>query len=186
MSPIQSIKLKSTKDLAAAGLYLALLFVALWLIWGALAGIGEQRASLSAAETMLAQLEGRSLSSANDSSPMGGAPAGSPFLVGQNLNVAGAALLQRVAAAVEHNGGSLVSSQVNLDNPRAKEGWIELIVSCDIDQTSLQPLLYNVESGMPFLFIDQLVVDSHPTSGQAQGGRMRVLMTVSGQWWKGA
>lgn len=184
MSQIQPAILKSTRGLAAAALYLALVLVALWLIWSALAAISDQRASLSAAQTMLAELEGRSLSNANDTSPLGGAPAGSPFLVGQNLNVAGAALLQRVASAVQRNGGNLVSSQVNLDNPRSKQGWIELLVSCDIDQPSLQPLLYDVEAGMPFLFVDQLVVQAPATGGQ--GGRMRVLMTVSGQWWKGA
>ena len=36
---------------------------------------------------------------------------------------------------------------------------------------------------MPFLFIDQLVVQA-PVNGVEQS-RMRVLLTVSGQWWSG-
>jgi len=174
----------STTKLAAVAGYVALIAVALALSWTALAAIGEQRASVSAAEAMLAQLEGRSqLARRDDGSAMGDAPAGSPFLEGQTLNVAGAALLQRIATAVRRVGGNVLSSQVDLDNTRAKDGWIELVVSCEIEQASLQQLLYNVEAGMPFLFIDQLVVQAPTTS--TEGHRMRILMSVAGQWWSG-
>lgn len=183
MSQIQLPNLQSTRRLAAAGGYVLLVIVALALVWSAISSIGEQRASLAAAQRMLAQLEGRMLSPHSDNgSPMGDAPAGSPFLVAQSPNLAGASLLQRVASAVQRSGGSVVSSQVDLDNPRAKEGWIELVVSCDLDEASLQPLLYDIESGMPFLFIDQLVVDG--PSASVQGHRMHVTMSVSGRWWK--
>jgi len=178
--------LQSWKGPAAVAAYGALILVAIVLTWSSLAGIAEQRDSVAGAESMLAQLEGRSLSHKDDGSPLAGAPSGSAFLEGQSLNVAGAALLQRIATAVQRLGGNVVSSQVDLDNERAKEGWIDLIVSCDIDQPGLQQLLYDVESGMPFLFIDQLSVQA-PASGseaaRAENPRMRVLMTVSGQWW---
>jgi general secretion pathway protein M len=168
---------------AAVAGYVALIAIALAVTGTAVSAIGEQRASVQAAEAMLARLEGRSASRADEGSPLGGAPAGSPFLEGQTLNVAGAALLQRVTSAVHRVGGNVVSSQVDLDSDRAKDGWVGLIVSCEIEQASLQPLLYDVEAGMPFLFIDQLVVQT-PTAG-VNGGRMRVLMGVSGQWWSG-
>jgi general secretion pathway protein M len=36
---------------------------------------------------------------------------------------------------------------------------------------------------MPFLFVDQLVVQAPQAStGEESGGRMRVLLGVSGQW----
>ena len=35
-----------------------------------------------------------------------------------------------------------------------------MTANCEVDQPSLQQLLYNIESGMPFLFIDQLVVQA--------------------------
>jgi general secretion pathway protein M len=41
-------------------------------------------------------------------------------------------------------------------------------------------LLYDLEAGMPFLFVDQLVAQSPTTAGE--GGRTRVLLTVSGLW----
>jgi general secretion pathway protein M len=46
----------------------------------------------------------------------------------------------------------------------------------------LQQLLYDLEAGMPFLFIDQLVVQT-PTAASGPGsGKLRILLTVSGQW----
>jgi general secretion pathway protein M len=167
---------------AIAG-YIALVAIALFFTGTGLSAIGEQRASVAAAEAMLARLERHSVANREDGSPLGDAPEGSPFLQGQTLNVAGATLLQRVASAIHRVGGNVLSSQVDLDRDRAKDGWVGLIVSCDLEQASLQPLLYNIEAGMPFLFIDQLDVQAPITSVDA--GRMRVVLGVSGQWWSG-
>jgi general secretion pathway protein M len=164
--------------------YVAVIGIAVTMTWSAVAAVNEQRASVSAAETMLAELEGRSAFSRTDeSAPLKDAPPGSPFLQGHSLNVAGAVLLQRIGTAVHRVGGSVLSSQVDLNNPRAKSGWVALVVSCDVEQASLQPLLYDIEAGMPFLFIDQLAVQT-PTTG-VNGSRMRILLSVSGQWWRG-
>jgi len=53
-------------------------------------------------------------------------------------------------------------------------------VSCEIEQSALQQLLYDLEAGMPFLFIDQLVVQA-PVVG-VQESRTRVLLSVAGLW----
>jgi general secretion pathway protein M len=100
--------------------------------------------------------------------------------------VAGAALQQRVTAAVGKLGGNVLSTQVDLAGTLSKEGFVSLVASCEIDQPALQQLLYDLEAGMPFLFVDQLVVQA-PEAGTGQdglaaGGRMRVLLGVSGQW----
>jgi general secretion pathway protein M len=57
-----------------------------------------------------------------------------------------------------------------------------MIASFEIDQSELQKLLYDLEAGMPFLFIDQLVVQAPLTSSVTGGGRLRLLLAVSGQW----
>jgi general secretion pathway protein M len=46
----------------------------------------------------------------------------------------------------------------------------------------LQQLLYDLEAGMPFLFIDQLVAQAPETGTGALRGKMRVSILVSGQW----
>lgn len=172
---------KSMQRPVAVAVYAGLIGLSIALTFIALSAISDRRATVAATETMLAQLEGHSrLAHKDDGTPLEGAPVGSPFLQGQSVNVAGATLLQRVAAAITGIGGSVLSSQVDLQKADVKDGWIGLVVSCEIEQASLQKLLYDIEAGMPFLFIDQLVVDA-PTTG-VQHSRMRVLLGVSAQW----
>lgn len=169
------------RNAGAAAFYVALVGLSLVVVIMSISSIADRRANIAAEENTLALLEGRSLFAHKDNDTLfGSAPTGSPFLQGQTVNVAGAALLQRVAASIIKIGGKILSSQVDLQKAGAKDGWIGLIVSCEIDQPSLQRLLYDVEAGMPFLFIDQLVVDA-PESGPS-GGRLKVVLSVSGQW----
>ncbi|MGH7880154.1 MAG: type II secretion system protein GspM, partial [Candidatus Binataceae bacterium] len=170
-----------TRHGIAAAIYVVVIAACIFAIWQSISGLLERREIVQAAETMLAQIEGRVPGSARTAgSPLGAAPAGSPFLAGQTVTVAGAALLERVGRAVNKINGSVLSSQVDLQKADSKDGWISLIVSADIEPASLQPLLYDIESGMPFLFIDQLVVEA-PIVG-VEKSRMHVLMTVTGQW----
>jgi general secretion pathway protein M len=46
----------------------------------------------------------------------------------------------------------------------------------------LQQLLYDVEAGMPFLFVDQLVVQAPASIAASGDGKLRILLAVSGQW----
>jgi general secretion pathway protein M len=171
----------SLRGALAVAIYLALLGAAIASIWIGLSTLSERRATILAAENLLAELEGRS--SLASRTPLALAPTERPFLEGPTVTVAGAALLQRVGGAISRAGGSVLSSQVDLQRADSKDGWIGLTVSCDIEQGSLQKLLYDLEAGVPFLFIDQLVVQA-PVTGVDQN-RMRVLLTVSGQWWSG-
>jgi general secretion pathway protein M len=181
MKPMRWTKTLALQRPGAVALYVVLIALSLIVTVIAVSTIAERRANVAAEENMLAQLEGRSPSARKDNGAfLGAAPTGSPFLQGQTVNVAGAALLQRIATAITRIGGRLLSSQVDLQKADAKDGWIGLVVSCEIDQASLQKLLYDIEAGMPFLFIDQLVVDA-PDTGVA-GGRLKVLLSVSGQW----
>src|SRR5712672_2786631 len=100
-------------------------------------------------------------------------PSGSPFLEGATVTVAGAALLQRVTAAVTKLGGNVQSSQVDLQGTQSKTGFLTIIASCDIDQPGLQQLLYDVEAGMPFLFVDQLVVQAPASFAASSDGKLR-------------
>ena len=107
---------------------------------------------------------------------------GSPFLEGQTITVAGAALQQRVDAAVAKAGGAVLSSQVEIDGPQAKDGFVSLTENIEIAQPALQQLLYDIEAGMPYLFIDTLGVQTPQGVGDVEGVRMIVVMGVTGQW----
>ena len=107
-------------------------------------------------------------------------PPGSPFLEGKTATVASATLLQRMTNTIARAGGTVVSSEVQRQGAKSKDGYVTAMATFDLEQAALQKVLYDIEAGMPFLFIDQLAVQA-PTP-QAQSGRMHVVLTASGRW----
>jgi general secretion pathway protein M len=67
-----------------------------------------------------------------------------------------------------------------LDGPQAKDGFVSVTVNCELEQSALQQLLYDLEAGMPFLFVDQLVAQG-PAATTPQD-KLRLVISVSGQW----
>jgi general secretion pathway protein M len=144
--------------------------------------VSHQRA-LAQTSDLLDQLQGRRPRGGGGASVAAEHP-GSPFLEGPTVTVAGAALLQRVAVAVGNVGGTIQSSQVDVQGTQARDGLVGLVVSCEMEQPALQKLLYDLEVGMPFLYVDQLDVQVPQTTALNEGGtgRIRVVLGVSGQW----
>ena len=167
--------------LIAVVLYLAVATGLLATIGLAVASILDQQRALAQTTDLLDQLRGRKARGAASASVE---RPGTPFLEGPTVTVAGAALLQRVAAAVGNVGGTIQSSQVDVLGTQAKDGFVGLVVSCEMEQPALQKLLYDLEVGMPFLFVDQLDVQVPQTTATDEGGagRIRVVLGVSGQW----
>jgi general secretion pathway protein M len=174
--------LRPAPYVAAIG-YSALLLAFAFLAWGGVADVVGERAAIAAAGDVLSRLEGRS---PPPSAPTGTADVsiatGSAFLEGATVTVAGAALLQRVARAVAQRGGNILSSQVDLEGVKSNASFVGITVSCEIEEPRLQQLLYDLEAGMPFIFVDQLVVQAPVAAAAAPGGKMRVLLGVSSQW----
>lgn len=165
----------------AAAAYLGAMLLLLYVVASSVSSFMGKRADVAALRTMLGQFDGRKVAAHGQGTGITG-PAGSPFLEGATVTIASAALLKRVTAAVTRLGGSVLSSQVDLHGDQSKAGFVTVIASCDIDQPGLQQLLYDLEAGMPFLFVDQLLVQA-PTSFAASGnGKLRILLSVSGQW----
>jgi general secretion pathway protein M len=160
--------------------YVALVVCLGLVCWGALENLQERTAARDSAQALLDQIEGRARPGARVPAAQAAMP-GSPFLEGQTVTVAGAALQQRIGSAVKAVGGNVLSSQVDLQGVDAKKGFVSLTASCEVDQPALQQLLYDVEAGMPFLFVDQLTVQAPQATG-ADTARMRVLIGVSGKW----
>jgi general secretion pathway protein M len=89
--------------------------------------------------------------------------------------------------AVNQVGGNIQSSQVDVQGNQARDGLVSLLISCEVDQPALQKLLYDLEAGMPFLYVDQLDVQmpQAAAANEAVSGRLRVILGVSGQWRRG-
>ncbi len=153
-------------------------------IWVSVASTLDARHALGESEDLLDQLRDRRtlVNRPGD----GLERTGSPFLEGPTVTVAGASLLQRIGAAVTKVGGTMQSSQVDVDGVQAKDGFVGLLMSLEVDQPALQRLIYDIEAGMPFLYIDQLDVQMPQASAanEAAPGRLRVVLGVSGQWRK--
>jgi len=169
--------------LIAVTLYLAVLGGLLATAGFAVSDIVGQREHLSQTADLLDQLRGRK-PRGTEAAALAAEHPGTPFLEGPTVTVAGATLLQRVAAAVANVGGTIQSSQVDVLGTQARDGFVGLVVSCEMEQPSLQKLLYDLEAGMPFLYIDQLDVQVPQTTAanESGSGRVRVVLGVSGQW----
>jgi general secretion pathway protein M len=165
--------------IAAAAAYAGLIAVFLVVTIGTVLDILERRDAAIAASEILGRLDARGPDRAPAARVAVSVPPGSPFLEGGSASLAGAALLQRVATATKRVNGNTLSSQVDLQGPKSKTGFITATSNFEIDPTQLQPLLYDLEAGMPFLFVDELVVQA--SSASTQGGKLRVLLGVSGQ-----
>jgi general secretion pathway protein M len=170
----------AASPILAAAAYAGLVFALLFMVVTSIVDILDQRAAVASAAAMLDQLEGRSTAASGGRSADVLMPSGSAFLEGATVTVAGAALLQRVAGAVTKLGGNVLSSQLDLQGTQSKAGFVSMVASCEIDQPALQPLIYDLEAGMPFLFVEQLAVQA-PTSSSGEG-KLRILLAVSGQW----
>jgi general secretion pathway protein M len=170
----------AASPIPAAAAYAGLLFALLFMVVSSIVDILDQRAAVASAAAMLDQLEDRSAAASGRRPADVLMPSGSAFLEGATVTVAGAALLQRVAGAVTKLGGNVLSSQLDLQGTQSKAGFVSMVASCEIDQPALQPLIYDLEAGMPFLFVEQLAVQA-PTSSSGEG-KLRILLAVSGQW----
>jgi general secretion pathway protein M len=173
-------RLEESHAFAAAGYVaaaLALLIVALL----SLSGLKDDYDEFSGAAARLAAMHGHG-KSANQAAADGYVASGSPFLEGPTVTIAGADLQRRVVAAVDKVGGNVLSSQVDLHGAKASEGYVSITANCEIDQTALQPLLFDLEAGMPFLFIEQIIIQGPQSGSQTEGGRMRVQIDIAGEW----
>jgi general secretion pathway protein M len=163
---------------AYAGVVIALLAMSLALV----ADLHDKSAEIAAAQMRLDQLSERSRPGLPASTASNAGVTGSPFLDGRTITIAGAALQQRVEAAVAKAGGELMSSQVELDGPDAKNGFVGLTASVEVGQPAVQTILYDIEAGMPYLFVDKLSIQSPEVFGEPESGRMRMTIGLAGQW----
>jgi general secretion pathway protein M len=180
----QTITRTLTRSPLIAVVLYAVTIVGLLVMTGtAIANILDHQRALAQTSDLLDQLQGRRPRGAG-ASPLAAEHPGTPFLEGPTVTVAGATLLQRVAVAVSSVGGTIQSSQVDILGTQSKDGFVGLLVSCEMEQPALQKLLYDLEVGMPFLFVDQLDVQVPQTTAANDSGvgKIRVVLGVSGQW----
>ena len=162
----------------SALIYVAMLVACCFVVLSTVNDIVELYRARNVALETLARFEGRF--STERAGTKGHRPPGSPFLEGQTATVASAALLQRVSSTVIKAGGSIVSSEMVQQGAQSKDGYVTAIANCEFEPEALQKVLYDIEAGTPYLFIDQLNVQI--STNPPQSGRLRVLLGVKGLW----
>jgi general secretion pathway protein M len=144
--------------------------------WGAVVDIQDGFSEVAALQSRLRLYEGRApfVAPAGDASPRT-----SPFLEGDTVEIGGAALQKRVADAVRQAGGAVVSTELALDGA---DGALKLTGNIEIAQAGLQALLYDLETGAPYVFVDKLSAQSPRVYGQTDTDMLRVALVASGKW----
>lgn len=170
------------RDAVALLAYVGILAVLASLAVAMAFNLVDAYAALADNQDKLARLERASPRASAAGSSTDAAVGALAFLRGKTVTIAGAALQARVEAAVKKVDGKVLSSQIDLQGPRAAEGFVGFTGNLELDQAALQPLLYDLESGAPFLFVDSLAIQSPQSVGDTDGGRMRVVIGVTGQW----
>jgi general secretion pathway protein M len=168
--------------IAAAILYAALVIAFLATTALAMMDMADRQQAVAASADILSQLERRAGPSAQTAGVAASPISGSPFLEDTTITVAGATLLQHLAGAVSRAGGTIVSSQVDLEGPLSNQRFISATASCELQQPALQQLLYDLETGMPFVYVDKLQVEAPTAVTGKPGGPLHVSISVSAQW----
>ncbi|MHB1274132.1 MAG: type II secretion system protein GspM [Rhodanobacter sp.] len=117
-----------------------------------------------------------------------GQAASNAFLADDDPNTAAADLMQRVVDVVgtSTKGGSCtVSQKMPMPNPSATAGEpyrkaaVSISLNCDMEP--LAEVLYALEQGTPYLFIDDLSIYRNPVAGQQNNmAPLEVQFTLSG------
>lgn len=148
-----------TQRLTAA---VAILLIALVVIVGAmlltLTMIEAKRSEIDARQTELAALQRRMALPA----PAANTPENpiDPFVEGGAFALAANALQQRVVGLIESSGGTLVTVSIDPPVVADDESGRRVVVQAvaELNNDGLQHVLYQLESELPFVFVENLAV----------------------------
>ena len=181
MISLQSINGYLPRHPTISGLmYVALIVACCLATLFALTELVDRYRARDASLEMLSRLAGQNQLSSGPAGTKGTRPPGPSFLEGQTVTVASAALLQRITTIITDAGGTVVSTEIVPQGERSKDGYLTAIANCELEQEALQKVLYDIEAGLPFLFVEQL--NAQAPSNPGQSGRLRVLLGVAGLW----
>ncbi len=153
----------------------------IFVVIASIVDVVDRHQSVLRAAELISQFGRRAMDAGSNNVPKPSMPPGSPFLDGETETEASAALLQRVTSAISAVGGSIVSSEVEAsEETHEAQRFLRVTATCEMEQKSLHGLLYDLEAGMPFLFLNQVMAQAQPAP--SADGKLRVVLGVSGLW----
>ena len=143
---------------------------------------------LDARSRTLSQLEAR-VKARNEARPRSGsvAPAAA-FISASTQGLAGAQLQAYLQQTADAQHATVVSSGVEPAKHEDGRGSIRLQATLDLNAKALQALLYQLESGTPYVFVDALAVQLPGVGGQraSEDPLLRVTLGLRAVWRRGA
>jgi general secretion pathway protein M len=170
--------------LAAAAYVLALLAT---MAWGtvSLTGQDDLRGEIAQKSRLLAELTRRAAAEAPAPGRAGARQSGSA-IAAPTETIAASELQKRILERVESAGGVVHSVQAEPVKDAAVDGLRRVVaqLSFDSSTTGLQSLLFDLETGAPFMFVDTLVVQpaAPSTLGARAADKLRVNLSTTGYW----
>jgi general secretion pathway protein M len=122
----------------------------------------------------------------NDAKPKSGAPAAA-FLSAPTQGLAGAQLQAYVQQTADSQHATLISSGLEATRHDDKPDSIRLQAALDMNLLALQAILYRLESGTPYVFVDSLTVQLPGGGSQrpAEDPLLRVTLGLRAIWRRG-
>jgi general secretion pathway protein M len=144
----------------------------------------ELQASYDVKSEMLDALKRRGSTHLGTSTP-GSANLDAASIAASSETVAASTLQRHLLDRLENAGGLVLSIQAEPKRETISPGLQRLgaQLAFDASQAALQRFLFDLETGLPFVFVDSLAVQpAAAAQGARAGDRLRVTLYVSSYW----
>jgi general secretion pathway protein M len=175
------------EQIVAVGVLAALLLVCLSLMGSSLQMRSNAAQDLADRHDVLSRLEARAKARSDARARPGSAPAAA-FLDAPTQGLAVAALQAHLAQMADIHHSVLVSSGVEPGKHEDPPDSIRLQATLEMSLQALQAFLYQLESGTPYVFVEQLAVQLAGTASQrvVEDPLLRVTLGLRANWRRGA
>lgn len=168
--------------IGALALFLVLPVLALALIVSNVVRLDETDGLIARQEQLLRQLDARLArvdggdKALGDTTPL--------YLPAASAPLAGAALQQKLVAAVEAASGRVIETQSVEETEPDAEDDVRLRITLDVDNEGLRTLMHQLETGLPLMMLDTVSVRQLPSQGDDVGDNpmLRVDLVVRSYW----
>ena len=111
-------------------------------------------------------------------------------IIAPTETIAASALQKQIVDRLKDAGGAVQSAQAEPTRETTPDGLQRLVAKLTFESstTALQRLLFDLETGAPFMFVEALTAQpaTAASAGMRVDDRLRVTLAVSGYWKSGA
>lgn len=140
------------------------------------------KSALEEAQDRLNRLQGLSKKDENIEKAKGELEEGAVFITAEKPSLGAADLQKKVETILQELGGDLLSSEIEESETKGPAAILKLIVDCELPQSLLQSFLYQLESGTPFIFVNQITIQKRMEDSAPQDPKLKISLHLSAMW----